>query len=154
MRYYKAKKGSAAKETALKWLSKYIRLRDALKTTGTDHSAKCVTCDYVYPIKEMDAGHALSGRNNSILFDETIIYAQCRTCNRVGGGQYEAFRIYLERKHSPEWYQLKLEQRKCNVFFTDDDYRRIGNEYKEKYKKLQERSGMAIKSHHRKKQIE
>ena len=44
--------------------SKYIRL----KYSDKDGNCTCFTCDTVKPWKEMQAGHGISGRTNSILF--------------------------------------------------------------------------------------
>lgn len=69
------------KKKAWSNFSRYIRLRDAIKTTGTKDEATCITCDTRYPIKNMHAGHFLPGRHNSVLFDERNVHAQCGVCN-------------------------------------------------------------------------
>ena len=61
--------------------SLYIRTRDAIKTTKTLDNAKCYTCDFVYPIKNLQAGHFIPGRKNAFLFDENQVHAQCFRCN-------------------------------------------------------------------------
>lgn len=71
-----------SKKKAWDAFSKYVRLRDALKTTGTHTHAKCYTCLKRYPAFGkgcLQAGHFIPGRNNSILIDEVGVNAQCLT---------------------------------------------------------------------------
>ena len=46
----------------------------------------------------MQAGHALSGRTNSILFCEEAIRIQCQRCNVWLGGNYAIFHIRLQKE--------------------------------------------------------
>ena len=62
-----------AKRKARDAFSKYIRLRDEVQG--------CFTCGVVKPYKQMQAGHWIPGRHNSILFDERGCHAQCYHCN-------------------------------------------------------------------------
>jgi hypothetical protein len=71
--YHKIKQSSNPKKnTAWKNFARYIKLRDAVKTTGGIYYAKCITCGEIKPIEEMDAGHGIPGRMNSILFNESL----------------------------------------------------------------------------------
>lgn len=78
------------KKMAWDIFSKYIRLRDAIKTTGTSSSVKCITCDDIRLVVEVDAGHLFSRTNTAILFDEHNVHAQCKKCNMPpnNGEQY------------------------------------------------------------------
>jgi len=103
MKFYKIKKSSnPKKDTAWRWFSKYIRLRDAIKTTGDVFYAKCITCGEILPIEDMDAGHGIPGRMNSVLFNEDLVHAQCRQCNRRGGGELQMFKKVLIDMHGQE----------------------------------------------------
>lgn len=64
---------------AWNFLSKAIRLEAASENTGY---CQCVTCGAVLPWKEMDAGHWIGGRRESILFEEDQVNCQCHKCNR------------------------------------------------------------------------
>ena len=137
MPYYKIRnKPSGAKATAWSWFAKYVKLRDALSTTGTPERAKCVTCERIFPIAEMDAGHAIPGRTGGILFDESIVYAQCRECNRTGNGERQAFKRFLVELHGVEWYELKEQARKANTKLGEMECRLIADLYREKYNDL------------------
>ena len=75
---------SKAKKDAWTAFATYIRLRDCLKTTGTTTSCVCVTCAQrgdVAPkeCKHIQAGHAVGGRGNAVLFNEEITNGQCLT---------------------------------------------------------------------------
>ena len=129
-------KGSAAKRTAWKWFSLYIRLRDSLKTTGSADYCKCITCGRVVPFEQIDAGHAIAGRTAGILFDETITHGQCIDCNRNHGGEYQAYKRILIEQHGPEWYELKLQARRGAAPLTDFALRLIADVYRDKYNQL------------------
>ena len=75
---------SKIKNKAWEQFSIYIRLRDSLRTTGTTTHALCFTCDKDYPSFGkgcLQAGHFISGRHPSLLFDERGVHAQCYNCN-------------------------------------------------------------------------
>ena len=137
-KYRTSGKKHAAKDTAWKWFSLYIRLRDCLITTGSAESCKCVTCGNIVPYDQLDAGHAISGRHNAVLFDESIVYAQCRKCNQGGDGEKIAFRNFLVNLHGEEWMEMKEQGAKQAVQIDDAGYRLIGEHYRKEYKKLEE----------------
>ncbi len=68
-----------AKAKAWKAFSIYIRTRDCLRFSGDPELGKCVTCNKAFPFKSLQAGHFISGRTNSVLFDERLVYSQCLT---------------------------------------------------------------------------
>ena len=137
-KYRTSGKKHAAKDTAWKWFSLYIRLRDCLATTGSDTQCRCVTCWNIVPYEQLDAGHALPGRHNAVLFDESIVYAQCRKCNQGGDGEKVAFRKFLVEKHGEEWMQMKEQGAKKTVQIDDASFKLIGEHYRKEYKKLLE----------------
>lgn len=96
------------KDLAWNWFSKYIRLRDCLKTTKTKDMGVCYTCDKTIPFKASQAGHGISGRGNAILLDEDVVKLQCEQCNIYKSGNYEIFVSKLIKEHGLKWYQDKL----------------------------------------------
>lgn len=72
---------SLKREKAKTWkaFSIYIRTRDCIRTTGDPTKGSCITCNKPFDFKNLQAGHAIGGRNNSVLFDEEIVYGQCLT---------------------------------------------------------------------------
>ena len=121
------------KKTAWKWFSKYIRLRDCLRTTGTPEAGKCITCGRIKLFSELQAGHGIGGRSNSILFDEDIVNAQCIHCNYYLTGNYEKYITILIDRHGRDWYDQKLilSRHPCKL-----DFKIISDYYRNKYKEL------------------
>jgi len=122
------------KSTAWKWFSKYVRLRDALKTTGTSDLLRCVTCGKVVKVSEAHAGHGIGGRTNGILFDEEIVNGQCIECNYFKKGNYERYVPILVKKHGSMWYNLKMLQAKTP---TKIDLKEEAKKWRLKYKELE-----------------
>lgn len=62
----------------------------------------------------MDAGHGISGRGNSILFEERVIRPQDKKCNIFLHGNYEVFVARLMREHlwtPDDWLAVVAEAR-------------------------------------------
>lgn len=99
-----------AKEDAWKAFSRYIRTRDCIRFKGSLTQGICVTCKRDYDIKNLQAGHFIPGRNNSVLLDERIVYSQCAGCNlappRGLGGNYIEYFVFMEH----EWGREKIDE--------------------------------------------
>jgi len=83
---------SKAKKKAWAIFSKYVRRFFADK----NGMVNCVTCPAVLPIKMMQAGHFIPGRNNSILYEIRGVHPQCFRCNIILQGnprKYNAFML-------------------------------------------------------------
>lgn len=124
------------KKRAWNMFSKYIRTRDCLATTKSSDMGRCVTCNKVFPFTELQAGHAIGGRYNSILFDEQLVNAQCRICNHYGNGKYGEYSLWFISKYSLEEWESKIELSHQQVKYTISDYKDIYEEYKAKLKGL------------------
>jgi len=142
-RFYKIKRSSEPKkDTAWKWFAKYIKLRDAIKTTGDMYYAKCITCGEIRPIEDMDAGHGIPGRVNSILFNEELVHGQCRKCNRGGGGELQMYKKVLIDMYGQEKWDYWQSTKNDPVKYTSFDYEQIAKTYREKYKQLKKEHGL------------
>lgn len=130
------RKASGPKATAWFWFSKYIRLRDALATTGSPELCQCITCEIVWPIEQIDAGHMIPGRTGGILFDESIVFGQCRKCNREGNGEVQAFKKVMIARNGEEWYEMKEQSRHSNIKMGAFECKLIADEYRRKYHDL------------------
>jgi hypothetical protein len=136
-KYYKIKQSNDPKKaTAWKNFSKYIKLRDAIKTTGNILYAKCITCGEVKLIEDMDAGHGIPGRMNSILFNEDLVNAQCRQCNRGGGGELQMYKKVLIERYGQDKWDYWQSTKNTPVQYTPFDYEQIVRTYREKVNKL------------------
>ena len=135
-------KRSKAKERAWKAFSDWVRLRDCLATTGTRDYGICITCsergDSSWkPYKELQAGHAVGGRGNAVLFHEQLVSIQCGYCNRkppMGlGGDYGNYAIALIKRYGleqvEEWQKLRHD---TSVKYSIADLLEIEKEYKAK----------------------
>ena len=121
------------KELAWKDFSKYIRLRDCLKTTGSKNSGRCITCGKVFPIEKLQAGHFLAGRNASILFHEDMVNAQCMACNVFLHGNIEEYYPIMLEKYGQskidEWKVLKNQTHR----WTKEELKEIRQKFKDEY---------------------
>ena len=82
-----------------KLFSKYIRLRDAKKTTGTLNRARCITCNKVDLVNNMDAGHYISRMCTPTRWNSKNVHAQCIRCNRFEQGKPELYKTKLIEKY-------------------------------------------------------
>ena len=131
-----------AKDTAWRWFSKYIRMRDCLKTTGFKDQGKCVTCGDYYPFPELQAGHCIGGRNDTILFDEKLVNAQCSKCNsspQYGGlnGNYAKYHLWYIDEYGREDFEKKILLSNQADKIPTSELREISDEYRLKFKKLE-----------------
>ena len=93
------------KKQAWTHFSRYIRLRDCLRTTGTKERCVCVTCGKTVPYgKELHAGHCVPGRGNSILLHEGAVWGQCAVCNIWKSGNHGQFALYVTDKLGRKYY--------------------------------------------------
>ena len=140
VKYWKAK--------AWYQFSRFIRLRDALETTGTKDMLVCCTCERTVlsfgtreERKEQgggQAGHYVGGRSNAVLFLEDCVHGQCERCNdkKRGNGMPIEYRDFMDNKYGKE-RRLAIEDiRHMVVKFTPAELEGIRDEYKQKYNDL------------------
>lgn len=125
-----------AKTTAWKWFSKYIRLRDCMKTTGTQTHCLCITCGSRQPFEKIHAGHFIDGRGNAVLFDESLVYGQCNKCNTYLHGNHGKYMLKMIDTYGREWVDEKLKLRHQVKKMTVQDIRDISDKFREKYNGL------------------
>lgn len=128
---YKGPKG-----TAWKYFSLYIRLRDCVETTGHREWGKCITCGKTFNFKELQCGHAIGGRGNSILLDEDLCSAQCYACNICRNGEHGRFALKLIDKYDREWYEEALIRSKQPKPMKKSDWEEQAVFWKKKYEGL------------------
>lgn len=130
-----------AKENAWNAFSKYIRHRDSLATTGTIEYCICITCNERgdsswKPYKSIQAGHAIGGRGNAVLFHEEIVWGQCGYCNQKPpyglGGDYGNYAIALIKKYGLEHVETLQSLKGTELKYTLNDFIEIEQRYKEK----------------------
>ena len=96
----------------------------------------CITCKRPYPFKSLQAGHFISGRTNSILFDEDAVYSQCYGCNVGRGGAHVDYFVFMEQEHGRDKIDELRAKRHQNQKFTVGEYQEIEQHYKDKLNSL------------------
>lgn len=128
-------KFTTAKKRAWTAFSRYIRVRDALKTIGNREQCKCITCPDIRNVAGkgcMQAGHFIPGRGNAVLFDEEIVNGQCYNCNfNLKGNWVEYERVMVKRFGREKVEEMKL-RAKQTVKYTTQDMLNIEAKYKQK----------------------
>ena len=124
------------KAKAWKAISQYIRYKECIETTGDPEYGNCCTCGRLKHRKELQAGHYISGRTNSILFVEFGIHIQCVSCNMFNEGNKSEYERYMLDRYGKEkcdrLKDLKHIQKSLSLF----ELKAIEQEYKDKLKEL------------------
>lgn len=134
---------SQSRKRAWDAFSKFIRLRDCLKTMKRTDYAMCITCGKITPWrnKQLQAGHFIPGRGNAVLFDELGVNAQCYDCNINKGGLPLIYRKIMVERHGEEVVnQLELKYYKTRKLYKGD-YDLIYFHYKKLYEQLKNEQG-------------
>ena len=119
--------------------SKFIRLRDAIATTGTTDSCKCVTCGREYPVHKMHAGHFFPGRSDAVLFDEKGVNAQCYRCNIMLQGVWPAYYRVMKERYGQDWIETGIETWAMNNdSYSDTELEGMESYYNREYQLLKE----------------
>lgn len=138
----------AKKKHGVKWwkkkaweaCSKYIRLKDAIKTTGTKETLICYTCGKPYLAFGTgcaQAGHFIPGRGNSILFETEGIHSQCYNCNVRLSGNWPEYLKHMIKDYGQEYVDELLKKRYEIRKFTPSELEEIRNGFKKLYKTLE-----------------
>ena len=126
---------SSLKKKAWSLLSEFVRRKDADEGGTT----QCFTCGkYIHWKYEAQAGHAIGGRRNAVLYDLDISRPQCYPCNakHIGNGRPEVFIPKLIREHSMEWWQEKETKARQVAKLTRDDVQQLIDSFKAKIESL------------------
>jgi hypothetical protein len=110
-----------------------------VRTTYADHRGfcTCYTCGNSSHVSEMQAGHAIGGRHNQVLFDETILRVQCVRCNVFLRGNYPVFTTKLIRENGIDWWEGKLRDSHAVKIYKRDDFVSLIESYRERLKALE-----------------
>ncbi len=114
----------AQKAKTWKAFSRYIRHK-----YSDGDNCECFTCGCVRPIKEMQAGHGISGRTTSILFLEEIVRPQCVACNMFKAGMYEVFIPKLIDLYGREGYEEFVRMKHQPRKFTVEELKEMEDEW-------------------------
>lgn len=131
------KRTKRTKGRAWNTFSEYIRIRDCLKTTGTINRCKCVTCEKNTGFRNIQAGHFIPGRGNSVLFHEDIVHGQCKACNIFKRGNYTIFTIKMVQRFGLKRVEELQALRHQVKILKYPDYIGIIEKYKKKKEQLE-----------------
>ena len=121
--------------------ARYCKVRDCLQDRGFAYLGICITCSRNNHIANLEAGHAISGRRNAVLFAEKLIHPQCRHCNQVLHGHQKKYRKILAERYGQEWMDM-MERRAKRVIKNDQiDFVKMRKGFERRYKKMMERHG-------------
>lgn len=133
------------KDRAWKAFSDWVRNSECLASTGTFERGICVTCNVAgrpdeFPYAKLQAGHAVGGRGNAVLFHEDIVHIQCSNDNRQGAGglsgDYGNYMTYLVRKYGLEHAESLQRLKTAYKAYSYQDLVEIERLYKEKLEEL------------------
>jgi hypothetical protein len=125
---------SSLKDKAWNLFSMYIRLK-AADEGGT---VECYTCGKLMFWKGdgAQAGHAIPGRNNAVLFDEDLVKVQCEGCNVWKRGNHHIFTAKLIKEHGMKWWDRKEFESRKTIKWTAADMQDRVDLYKAKLSEL------------------
>lgn len=132
------------KHTVWDAFSLYIRARDANQLGY----CFCCTCGKQLYWKSSDchAGHFIPGRGGMVLYDETVVHAQCSNCNnpRRGGGRYLDYEDFMRKKYGYTWEQLqdiKIKRHQTKKF-TMEELKELKKYFEAEFNRIQLEKGL------------
>ena len=133
----KNKTKGKCKRDAWDAFARYIKLRDAWRTTGSPEYCECFTCNYHGTIDRFDAGHFIPGRHNANLFSERGVQAQCKTCNAFYGGRQWEYGRQLIKLYGEGVDEELIAEERLIVKYSKADFIEIRDKYREKTKGIE-----------------
>lgn len=127
-----------AKIRAWKIFSKYIRKKYADKYGNV----VCVTCGKKDKWENLQAGHFIDGRNNTVLFNEMLVHPQCGICNINLHGNKIPYVLFMKQKYGlsdEEILELTKLKRKVKQM-TLQDFLDIESKYQKLFDRLLKRN--------------
>lgn len=118
------------KQRAWEAFSTYIRTRDCFIQTGSLDEGECITCGRRYTIKQLQAGHFVSGRNNAVLFSERGVHNQCYGCNVGKNGNPLRYFVWMENIYGREVIDELMAESEKTIKYKDSDYDEIAEKYR------------------------
>jgi len=129
-----------AKACAWEWFSKYIRLRDSLRTTGRPDICKCITCGaYKHTFTGsncIQAGHWLCGRTGKNLFEENAVHGQCVHCNKHLSGNNTRYTQVMQERYGQEECDRIVLQANLPFSYLPHELRQLAEVYRVKFTEL------------------
>jgi hypothetical protein len=96
----------------------------------------CVTCGVRKHFSELQAGHFIPGRHNSVLFEWDNVHPQCMKCNVFLHGNLLAYRDYMVKMYGEKTIEALREQDQKHVQFKTYQLEALYEELKDIKKSL------------------
>lgn len=90
-------------------VSKYVRLRDCIITTGTKFEGLCVSCGVRKNLENADAGHFITRAFKPLCYDERNIHFQCKRCNGPLKGNFVGYIGGLKKRYGDGFPNLLVD---------------------------------------------
>ena len=129
----KSKSVAQLKKQADKYFSLATRYRDGEKRSD-GWWVECITCGQWKPIKQMQAGHFVSRRVNSLRFNEINVNSQCPGCNVFKYGEQYLYSKALDMKYGNGTAEELMSRRFETHKFTTTELEEIIHDAKEQIK--------------------
>lgn len=130
------------KHSVWKSFAKYIKMRDA------DKLGRCVccTCGIYKPWNdpEVNAGHFIGGRTNSVLFDETIVHPQCSRCNCFYGGRPWDYEQFMIKRYGYNYETLEEIKCRRNIIkkYTMEELKDLKKHFDGEFERIRKEKGL------------
>ncbi|MCL2806662.1 MAG: recombination protein NinG [Coriobacteriia bacterium] len=80
----------------------YIKMRDAIRTTGTLAEVHCMYCGRRHYRAESQAGHMISRTYGNALYNPKVVFASCSNCNLYREGNHVSGYLNLVEMVGPK----------------------------------------------------
>lgn len=129
------------KKTVWTSFANYIKARDS-----QNGYCECCTCSKImwWNDPECNAGHFLAGRGNSVLFDETIVHAQCSRCNNYGGGMPWDYEKFMMKRYGYDYQILEEIKSRRHIVkkFTMEDLKAEKKHWEMEFNRIKKEKGI------------
>lgn len=127
-----------AKKRAWDMFSIWVRLRECWVSLRRLDMGRCFTCGRIYRLEELQAGHFIAGRSNSVLFCEKGVRGQDYRCNIEKGGEPLVFRRRLVDIHGEETVQMLEIKKNMPVQYRLVEYDALYYHYKREVERVRD----------------
>ena len=114
------------------YFSRYIRWSHA----DSDGNVKCITCDTIKHVKEMQCGHFMSRRHYSTRWLIKNCAPQCYGCNIGSQGQQYRYSQYIDRVHGEGAAEAIADRSELSRKYTNEELITLSHYYKKKVDEL------------------
>ena len=127
-------------QTADKWFSLYIRLRDS----DDNGMIRCCSCGKMFHYKSGDAGHYVNRKHKSLRFSEINVHGQCISCNRFSEGNITGYTLFMIEQYGQEIIKKLEIAKKQTVKFGQLEIKATSDFYRNKAKELAKLKGLKL----------